>query len=31
MTKEGVELIKKLWTQDVVNYEGKYYKAKTLC
>ncbi|PSN99825.1 hypothetical protein B9Q05_11225 [Candidatus Marsarchaeota G2 archaeon ECH_B_1] len=28
MTKEGVELIKKLWTQDVVNYEGKYYKAK---
>ncbi len=28
MTEEGIELIRKLWTEDVVNYEGKHYKAK---
>jgi len=25
---EGVALIKKLWTEPTVNFEGKYYKAK---
>lgn len=27
-TKEGIELVKKLWTESSVNYDGKYYKAK---
>jgi alkanesulfonate monooxygenase SsuD/methylene tetrahydromethanopterin reductase-like flavin-dependent oxidoreductase (luciferase family) len=25
---EGIEIIKKLWTEDVVNYDGKFYKIK---
>jgi len=28
-TIEGLELMMKLWTQDEVTHEGKYYKAKT--
>jgi len=28
-TKEGLELMIKLWTQDTVTFEGKYYRAKT--
>ena len=27
-TKEGLKLMIKLWTQDEVTFEGKYYKAK---
>ncbi|MFX0210676.1 MAG: LLM class flavin-dependent oxidoreductase [Candidatus Hodarchaeota archaeon] len=27
-TKEGLELIIKLWTQEEVTFEGKYYRAK---
>ena len=27
-TREGIELVKKLWTEDVADYDGKYYKAK---
>ena len=27
-TKEGLDLILKLWTEDKVNFTGKYYKAK---
>ena len=27
-TKEGLELMIKLWTQDEVTFEGKYYQAK---
>ena len=27
-TKEGLELMIQLWTQDEVNFEGQYYKAK---
>src|SRR6266702_3220923 len=27
-TREGVDLILKLWTQDKVDFEGKYYNAK---
>jgi alkanesulfonate monooxygenase SsuD/methylene tetrahydromethanopterin reductase-like flavin-dependent oxidoreductase (luciferase family) len=27
-TEEGIELITKLWTQDKVTFEGKYYRAK---
>ena len=27
---EAVELIKKIWTQDKVTYEGKYYRVKDL-
>jgi alkanesulfonate monooxygenase SsuD/methylene tetrahydromethanopterin reductase-like flavin-dependent oxidoreductase (luciferase family) len=27
-TKEGLELMIKLWTQDEVTYNGKYYQAK---
>jgi alkanesulfonate monooxygenase len=27
-TKEGLELMIKLWTQDTVTFEGKYYQAK---
>ena len=26
-TKEGLDLMIKLWTEDKVNFEGKYYKA----
>ena len=26
-TKEGIELVKKLWTESVVNYDGRFYKA----
>ena len=25
---EGIEIIKKLWTEDIVNYDGKFYKIK---
>jgi len=27
-TQEGIELMIKLWTENEVNFEGKYYKAK---
>jgi len=27
-TKEALELILRLWTEDKVNFEGKYYRAK---
>lgn len=27
-TREGIELVKKLWTESVVDYDGTYYKAK---
>ena len=27
-TREGVELILKLWTEDIVDYSGKYFSAK---
>jgi alkanesulfonate monooxygenase SsuD/methylene tetrahydromethanopterin reductase-like flavin-dependent oxidoreductase (luciferase family) len=27
MTKEGLQLIKELWTEDVVDFTGKFYKA----
>lgn len=27
-TYEGLDLMVQLWTKDVVNFEGKYYKAK---
>jgi alkanesulfonate monooxygenase SsuD/methylene tetrahydromethanopterin reductase-like flavin-dependent oxidoreductase (luciferase family) len=27
-TKEGIELMIKLWTEDKVNFEGKFYKSK---
>ncbi len=27
-TKEGLELMIKLWTEDEVSFEGKYYRAK---
>ena len=27
-TREGIELVKKLWTEDVVDYSGKFYSAK---
>lgn len=30
MTKEGIELVRKLWTEDVVNYEGDFFKAKNV-
>jgi alkanesulfonate monooxygenase SsuD/methylene tetrahydromethanopterin reductase-like flavin-dependent oxidoreductase (luciferase family) len=30
MTKEGIELMKKLWAEDVVNYEGTFFKAKNV-
>jgi alkanesulfonate monooxygenase SsuD/methylene tetrahydromethanopterin reductase-like flavin-dependent oxidoreductase (luciferase family) len=26
-TREGLELMMKLWTQDIVTFEGKYYRA----
>jgi len=28
MTLEGVELIKRLWTEDTVDFQGKYYSTK---
>jgi probable F420-dependent oxidoreductase len=28
MTREGIELVKKMWTEDVVNYDGTFFKAK---
>jgi len=28
MLREGVEIMKAMWTEDVVNYEGKYYELK---
>ena len=28
MLKEGVEIMKALWTEDVVDYEGEYYQLK---
>ncbi len=28
MTREGLQLIRKLWTEDCVNFEGEFYKAK---
>ncbi len=28
MTKEGIELVRKLWTEDVVDYEGDFFKAR---
>ena len=30
MTREGIELVKKLWTEDTVTYEGKFFKAKNV-
>ncbi len=30
MTKEGIELVRKLWTEDVVNYDGNFFKAKNV-
>jgi probable F420-dependent oxidoreductase len=27
MTREGLQLMKKLWTEDVVNFRGRFYKA----
>lgn len=27
-TSEGLELMRKLWTEDVVNFNGKYYQSK---
>ena len=27
-TSEGLELMKKLWTEDIVNFKGKYYQSK---
>lgn len=28
MTREGIELVKKLWTEDVADYNGKFFTAK---
>jgi probable F420-dependent oxidoreductase len=30
MTREGIEFIKKLWTEDIVNYNGAFVKAKNV-
>jgi probable F420-dependent oxidoreductase len=30
MTKEGIELVRKMWTEEIVNYDGSYYQAKNL-
>lgn len=30
MTKEGIELIRKLWNEDSTTYEGKFFKAKNV-
>ena len=28
--EEGIQLIKKMWTEDTVTFEGKYFKAKNV-
>jgi alkanesulfonate monooxygenase SsuD/methylene tetrahydromethanopterin reductase-like flavin-dependent oxidoreductase (luciferase family) len=28
MTKEGIQLLKRLWTEDEVNFKGRYYSAE---
>lgn len=28
MTSEAIQLVKRLWTEDQVNFEGKYYKVE---
>jgi probable F420-dependent oxidoreductase len=30
MTREGIELVRKLWTEEIVNYDGSFYKAKNV-
>lgn len=29
-TREGIELVKKMWTEGMVNYDGTYYKARNV-